>query len=311
MDLMALAFLGAWVLGSRRNPVGGGGTVSGTRIGGPVGVGAGVATVVAGGLLGAAFVAPLMAFPWLVLPAVAVAWASGVRGSGVAGLILAASLNCALVTGLSARGFRISPNGFFLGDLRASELLADVPLHDVWTVDLGGDTPPTLVELGEALRGGSILQTTPAVAGLGALRGAMGWALGWEDPRWIDEDASFLHRTTEGDRKRSIAEPGRRFGIWRVLYAWDREGVVETMNGTVHAAVAASLGEGPNGPRLLLAFWVREVNWTTGIYMRMIDPARRFFVYPALLRQLAHTWQREHGPAQPNARKHTRTGETP
>jgi hypothetical protein len=27
--------------------------------------------------------------------------------------------------------------------------------------------------------------------------------------------------------------------------------------------------------------------------MRLIDPARRFFVYPFLLRQFAHTWERE------------------
>ena len=64
--------------------------------------------------------------------------------------------------------------------------------------------------------------------------------------------------------------------------------MVETINGTVHVAVAATIGEGPSGPRLFLSFRVREVNWTTRFYMRMIDPARRFFVYPFLLRQFAH-----------------------
>jgi hypothetical protein len=65
------------------------------------------------------------------------------------------------------------------------------------------------------------------------------------------------------------------------------------MNGTAHAAVDAAVQEGPKGARLFLSFWVREVNWTTPFYMRLIDPARRYFIYPFLLRQFAHTWERE------------------
>jgi len=74
--------------------------------------------------------------------------------------------------------------------------------------------------------------------------------------------------------------------------AGPQEGVAETINGTAHVAVAATIGEGPDGPRLFLSFRVREVNWTTPLYMRMIDPARRLFVYPFLLRQFSHTWER-------------------
>jgi hypothetical protein len=81
--------------------------------------------------------------------------------------------------------------------------------------------------------------------------------------------------------------------MWRVLYAFPREGAVETLNGTAHVAVIAGLGEDPDRTRLFLSFRVREVNWTTGVYMRLIDPARRWFVYPSLLRQFAHTWNRE------------------
>ena len=116
---------------------------------------------------------------------------------------------------------------------------------------------------------------------------------GWENPRWADPGASFLNRLEENDRRRSTVEPGRTVGIWRVLYAFSREGAVETLNGTVHVAVSASIDDRSANPRLLLSFRVREVNWTTRWYMRLIDPARRFFVYPALLRQIAHSWERE------------------
>jgi hypothetical protein len=120
---------------------------------------------------------------------------------------------------------------------------------------------------------------------------------GWEDRRWADPDASFVHRIEEHDRRRSAVEPGQTLGIWRVLYVFPLEGAVETLNGTAHVAVAASIDEGPGGPRLFLSFRVREVNWTTRWYMRLIDPARRSFLYPALLRQIAHTWKREAGKA--------------
>jgi hypothetical protein len=193
----------------------------------------------------------------------------------------------------SVRGLQVSPEEFAVRGFRVNSLLADLPVHDAWAIDLKGHPLPTLQELGNALRRGSPLQATPVSTGLVLLRGAVGSALGWDDPRWSDGDPSFVQRLSEADRRCSTAEPGTTLGIWRVVYACPGEGVVETVNGTVHVAVAATIGESPNGPRLFLSFRVREVNWTTRFYMRLIDPARRYFVYPSLLRQLAHTWERE------------------
>lgn len=254
----------------------------------------------AGGLLGAGLMAPWIVFPWLMVPALGLAWSRkgdgrgpGRERSGLAVLILAAAANCGLLGAATAHGLRVSPEDFAARDFPVNDLLADVPVHDVWAVDLEGHRLPTLRELGDALKRGSPLQATPVSAGLVLLRGMIGTAFGWDDPRWSNGDSSFVDRLTEADRRCSAAEPGTTLGIWRVLYACPREGVVETVNGTVHVAVAASLGEGPKGPRLFLSFRVREVNWTTRFYMRLIDPARRYFVYPSLLRQLAHTWERE------------------
>jgi hypothetical protein len=189
----------------------------------------------------------------------------------------------------------MSPERFESMEFRVNSLLAGVPLHDVWAIELKGHPFPTLEALANAVGRGSPAHTTPAVTGLGGLRGLAGEVFGWEDPRWDDPGGSFVHLVADGDRQRSMVEPGRTMGIWRVLYVFPREGAVETLNGTAHVAVAAAIEEGFPNPRLFLSFRVREVNWTTRSYMCLIDPARRFFVYPALLRQLAHTWKREGG----------------
>ena len=290
--ILFLAFLGVLTLAS--------GWPGSDRVGGgSAGVWTRMPYVVIGGLLGAAFVAPWAAFPWLVLPALAMAWAGKgqsrkpePRGAGVATALLAAVTSASLLAAASSSGLRISSEEFGTRDLRVDGLLADVPLHDAWAIDLKGHSSATLKDLGDAFRFGSPFQATPAVVGLGMLRGVAGLALGWDRREWATEESSLVHRLSEADHQRSATEPGTILGIWRVLYACPQQGVVETINGTAHVAVAATIGAGPEGPRLFLSFRVREVNWTTPFYMRLIDPARRFFVYPSLLRQFAHTWER-------------------
>ena len=296
IDIIALAVFGVVTLLPYRERAGG--SASGNE-GGVVGARWWAPQILAGALLGAAFVAPWAAVPWLVGPALAMAWAGrgrrlepGWGRSGVAIALLAAVTSCVVVAAASSRSLRISPEDFAARDFRVNTLLADVPLHDAWAIDLKGHSAPTLEELGEAFQTFSPFQITPAVMGLGVLREVAGFVFGWEDPRWSDVGASFVNRLTKADHQRSTTEPGKTFGSWRVLYACSQEGVAETINGTVHVAVAATLGEGSRGPRLFLSFRVREVNWTTRWYMRLIDPSRRFFVYPFLLRQFAHTWER-------------------
>ena len=296
IDIAALVVLGMMTLLPFRERVEGPAWETG---GGAVGARPWMPQILAGGLLGAALVAPWAAVPWLVGPALAIAWAGRDSGrvfgwgrAGVSLALLVATTNCAAVALASSHGLRLPPEEFAARDLQVNRLLADIPLHDAWGIDLKGKASPTLENLTLAFRHGSPLQTTPAIMGLGILRGVVGFALGWEDHRWATERASFVQRLSEDHRKRSTTAPGTTLGIWRVLYACPQEGVVETINGTAHVAVAATIGEGPEGPRLFLSFRVREVNWTTRFYMRLIDPARRFFVYPFLLRQFAHSWEK-------------------
>jgi hypothetical protein len=270
--------------------------------------------LVLGGLLGAALVSPWVSVPGLVLPALGmgVGWygaggrspLSGSTGGpqraisrglrqAMALAVLALAGNATLLGVLSSRGLRIPLESLEAMDFRANHLLSDVPVHDAWAIELVGRSSPTLDDLIRVFRNQTLLQATPAIMGLGMLRVAAGKAFGWEDPQWSDVASSFLPRVTVQDRRRSSAAPGDVLGIWRVLYALPREGAVETLNGTAHVAVIAGLCEESGRVRLFLSFRVREVNWTTPLYMRLIDPARRYFVYPSLLRQFAHTWNRE------------------
>ena len=290
VDLLALALVGFLALGPGR--IGAEKGLAGIRaLGLPLVVGA---------LLGAAFLAPLAAFPWLVIPALAMVWgargnhwAGGSRSRALAIGLLALSANSTILAVASSRGMRISPEEFGTKDYPVNRILADIPLHDVMAIDLAGPSAPTLDDLAGAFRRFTLLQSTPAALFLGTLREAACAVFGWEDPRWADPTASFLHRVAEVDRRRSAVDPGKILGIWRVLYAFPEEGAVETLNGTAHVAVAATIGEGSHGARLHLSFRVREVNWTTPLYMRLIDPARRYFLYPSLLRQFAHAWKVE------------------
>jgi hypothetical protein len=270
--------------------------------------------MVVGGLAGAAVVAPFAAIPWLVLPALAIAWVGmkgsrglGTRSQAIRLAALVAVLNTTAMAAATASGLRVSTEAFSNQDIRVNHLLGDIPLHDAWAVDLKGPASPTMENLGRAFRHRTVFEVTPAIAALGIIRGAVGAALGWGDPRWADSAQSFLGRLTESDRRGSSTQSGTTLGTWRVLYTLPREALVETINATVHVAVAASFEDRSEGARLLLAFRVRDVNWTTPLYMKLIDPARRYFIYPFLLRQFVHTWERGAW-ARPNG---PLTGETP
>lgn len=144
-------------------------------------------------------------------------------------------------------------------------------------------------EVIQAARRSSLFHTTPTLMGLAVLRGILGRVLRWDDPRWMVPEASFVGRLNDGDRLRSTTDPGTHLGPWRVVYSFPDEGLVELMNGTVHVAVSCTLGEEESGPAIFLAFRVREVNWSTPLYMGLIDPFRRYLVYPPMIRQFAHT----------------------
>jgi hypothetical protein len=190
---------------------------------------------------------------------------------------------------------RISPAEFAALPLRANTLLANVPLHDVWAVNL-----PRLrdgVTLDEVLRRANRDVSTPREAkmrGLPAasralfrLRLLLGRCFGLESEPNDAQASSFATRLTEDDRERSSVVAGTRAGNFRVVYRFENEQLLEVHNRTVHAAALSALAKTADGYRYYFAVYVVSVGWITPLYMALIDPFRRWIIYPALLKNIA------------------------
>ena len=178
-------------------------------------------------------------------------------------------------------------------DLRAHSLLADVPLHDVWAVELPGGGPDrTIVDLRALLSVENLAATNGAVRFLFGLRAWLGRVFGWdvESPRASAE--SFLSRLSPDDRECSLVAPGTPDGPFRVLFVSPTETISEIQNSTVHAFSVFALVERSSGYRLYWAIYVRPMGRITSWYMRLIDPFRRVIIYPAVLRHIRAAWAR-------------------
>ncbi len=136
-------------------------------------------------------------------------------------------------------------------ELRVHALVAGVPLHDAWAVDLpGGRRGLALADLRPVLAE-RVALSNAAVRSLFSLRRAIGRALGWERVReHRDPPSIFRDRVTESDRRASLVPTGTADGPFRVLYAFPHESASEIWNATVHAVSAYALVEQAAGYRL-------------------------------------------------------------
>jgi hypothetical protein len=122
--------------------------------------------------------------------------------------------------------------------LRAHELLHDVPLYDVWTVDLPGGGPGRRIADIRALE--SATEPSRVANALYGLRGFLGRVLGWDRIPMRPED-SRLSRLSERDRRDSEVGPGTPAGQFLVLYQFPGETLSEIRNATVHGFVCTAL----------------------------------------------------------------------
>jgi hypothetical protein len=82
-----------------------------------------------------------------------------------------------------------------------------------------------------------------------------------------------------------------------VVYQFAEEALAETRNSTVHGWVCTALAPRGSGYRLYMAVYVRPVSWLTRPYLLLIEPFRRFLVYPAMLRRIRRAWIAAYGAA--------------
>jgi len=178
--------------------------------------------------------------------------------------------------------------------LRAHSLLGDVPLHDVWAVDLPGGGPGrTILDLREIMAVESLTSTNGAVRFLFDLRAWLGSLFGWDREPLEAPRASYPERLSDDERRSSLVAPGTPEGAFRVLFVSPREAISEIHNSTVHAFSVFALAERSPGYRFYWGIYVRPVGWITSWYMRLIDPFRRLLIYPAVLRYVRATWERD------------------
>ena len=192
---------------------------------------------------------------------------------------------------------RISAREFERLPLRVHDFLAGVPLHDVWAVDL--PRARSGITLDEFSRTASTCPFTspPPVRALMSIRLFIGRRLGWDREPAATAGESFATRMTTADHSRSLAPAGTREGLFRVVYRFENEQLLEVINRTAHAAALSALVETENAYRFYFGVYVRSVGRFTPIYMASIDPVRQLIVYPSLLRGIRAQWNRTFGAA--------------
>jgi Protein of unknown function (DUF2867) len=192
---------------------------------------------------------------------------------------------------------QISTQEFERVPLRVHDFLAGVPLHDVWAVDL----PRTRsgITLDEFLRTASscLLTPPPLVRALLNIRLFVGRLFRWDREPAAAAWESFATRMTTSDRSKSLAPAGTREGLFRVIYRFENEQLLELINRTAHAAALSALVETANAYRFYFGVYVSSVSLFTPVYMALIDPFRKLVVYPSLLLTVRARWNKNFGTA--------------
>ncbi len=179
--------------------------------------------------------------------------------------------------------------------LRVHTLLAGVPLHDAWSVDLPRWRAG--VTLDDFLRtaGNCLCAPSSLVRTLLEIRFFVGRFFSWDQEPVATACKSFATRLTDTDHSKSLTPAGTRDGFFRVVYRFENEQLVELINRTVHAAALSALVETATGYRFYLGIYVRNVSLFTPFYMTLIDPFRKLIVYPSLLRSVRARWNQAFG----------------
>src|SRR5262249_23940709 len=125
----------------------------------------------------------------------------------------------------------------------------------------------------------------------------VGRLFGWDREPDATAWKTFATSLTSADLSRSLASAGTRAGLFRIVYRFDNEQLLELINRTAHAAALSALVETARASRFYSPVCVRSVGPLTPVYMALIAPFRKLIVYPSLLRSVRATWNRTFGTA--------------
>ena len=190
---------------------------------------------------------------------------------------------------------RISSREFERLPLRVHEFLSEVPLHDAWAIDLPWvRSGITLYEFWRTATEPPCMPP-PLVRGLLKIRFSLGRLFDWDRAPTAPFTETFATRLTTADRSLSLVPPGTREGIFRVVYRFQNEQLLELTNRIAHAAALSALIETGDVYRFYFGVYVRNVSRFAPAYVTLIDPVRTFLVYPSLLRALRTNWNKTFG----------------
>ncbi len=191
---------------------------------------------------------------------------------------------------------RVPRDQFRALNLEAHALLSDAPLRDVTVIDLpDGGGMRSMTDVRALLTPERLTSPNVLVRGLFALRELLGQMFGWDSEERFEPHLSYVHRLTDNLKARSAVPPGTTAGLFKLLYVLERESLAEVRNATVHAFVCWALEKTSSGYRLYLAVYVKPVSWLTPLYMAVIEPFRRFVVYPSISRRIRRAWVDHYG----------------
>jgi Protein of unknown function (DUF2867) len=190
---------------------------------------------------------------------------------------------------------QISAEEFERLPLRVHAFLAGVPLHDVWAIDLPRTRPG--ITLDEFLRteGSRPYRLSLTVRVLLSIRFFIGRLFGWDREPGATAWETFATRLTTADSSKSLVAAGTREGLFRVVYRFENEQLLEVINRTAHAAALSALVETAHMYRFYFGVYVRNMGPFTPVYMALIDPFRKLIVYPSLLRTVRANWNQAFG----------------
>jgi hypothetical protein len=192
---------------------------------------------------------------------------------------------------------QISAQEFERLPLRVHGFLAGVPLHDVWVVDLPRTRSGITLDQFFPTESSCLLTCSPVVRALLSIRFFVGRLFGWDSEPAASEWETFTTRLTVADRSKSVLPAGTRDGLFRVVYRFENEQLLELINRTAHAAALSALVETAHDYRFYFGVYVRNVTRFTPIYMALIGPFRKLIVYPLLLRSIRANWNKALGTA--------------
>ena len=207
---------------------------------------------------------------------------------------------------------QISTHEFERLPLRVHDFLAGVTLHDVWAIDLPRTrsgitldeflgTASVRLQVGcdccenDRSRKGSLLTRSPVVRTLLNIRFFADRLFGWDREPASTAWETFTTRLTTADRSKSLAPAGTREGLFRVVYHFENELLLELINRTAHAAALSALVETTNAYRFYFGVYVQNIGRFTPVYMALVDPFRKLIVYPSLLRSVRASWNQAFG----------------